>query len=478
LPKHRQRVDRGRVDRRNKGASRTAPLPRIGEQLVLEITDLTLEGEAIARHGQYVIFVAGAIPGEQVVAEVVSTGARFGRARVIRVVHRSPARVEPRCRHFGICGGCAWQHIGYAEQLRCKEQLLRSALEHRLPNQHLPIRAMMGMADPWGTRNKVHFLLGSSNGRLALGHFRAHTREFIPVVECPVHHATGNRVARTMLGVLERHGVTPYAEGGGGGIARHVQVRVASQGDSCQVTLVASRAKFPPAHSVCSELAQTESAVTGVHVNVNSQPGSVVFGHQTNCLAGSGRIVESIGEVNFLISPTSFFQTNAAGAARLVETVLGYVPTMLPGPILDLYAGVGLFAAPLARRGHRVVAVEENPQSVSDAIETLKHNRISGCRVVAGKVEATLKRLARDERYQVAILDPPREGCPDWALRLLARQIRPQRIIDVSCDPSSLAEDLVVLTQSGYRVMEIQPIDMFPHTSHIESVALLELVRQ
>src|SRR5262245_4778626 len=131
---------------------RTDQRPRVGQQLTLEITDLSLEGEAIARHGHYVLFVAGAIPGEQVVAQVLSTGPRYGRARVIRLIHRSPARVEARCRHFGACGGCSWQHIHYAEQLRWKERLLRTTLEHRLPGVHLPILPMIGMHDPWETR--------------------------------------------------------------------------------------------------------------------------------------------------------------------------------------------------------------------------------------------------------------------------------------------------------------------------------------
>lgn len=456
---------------------RRSPLPRVGQQFTLEIGPLTLQGEAIVRHGQYVLFVSGAVSGEQAVVEVTSTGARYGRARVVRIVHRSPARVEPRCRHFGVCGGCSWQHISYAEQLRWKERLLRSTLEHRLADRHLPIQPIIGMADPWGTRTKVHFLVGCSGNRLALGHYRAHSREFVPVAECPVHHPAGNRVARTFLEILDRHKISAQHDSAGGGIARHVQVRVASQGGASQVTFVASRSKFPGASSLGAKLAASDATVTGVHLNVNSGPGTVVFGAQTYRLAGADRVVEPIAGVDFLVSPTSFFQTNSIGAARLVETVLRYVPTMAPGPILDLYAGVGLFAATLARRGHRVVAVEENAQAVSDAIATLKHNQISGCRVIAGKVEATLKKLVRGERFQIAILDPPREGCPEWILRLIARQMRPQRIIDVSCDPTALARDLALLTKAGYRVTEIQPIDMFPHTSHIESVALLEAVR-
>jgi 23S rRNA (uracil1939-C5)-methyltransferase len=456
---------------RDGAGSRRFSVPSIGQQITAEIGALTLDGEAVVRHGHYVLFVSGAVPGEKAVIEVISTGPRYGRARVVRVVHRSPGRVEPRCRHFGVCGGCSWQHMSYSEQVRWKERLLRTTLEHAVGEHHLPIQPMIAMEDPWGTRNKVHFLVGSSGNHVALGHYRAHSREFVPVVECPVHQRAGNRVAREVLRVLDRNKISGSTEGHLG-IARHLQVRV-GQGDAAQVTLVTSRAKFARASTIGQELAAAAPSITGVHLNVNSQSGSVVFGPQTTTMSGSDRMVEEVSGVRFLMSPTSFFQTSSVGAARLAEVVLRYIPQITTGSILDLYAGVGLFAAPLCKRGHRVVAVEENPQAVRDGVETLKQNQITGCRYVSGKVESALKKLAHNEQFQVVILDPPREGCPEWALRLLARRIRPERIIDVSCDPRSLSRDLVVLTRSGYRVMEIQPIDMFPHTSHIESVALL-----
>jgi 23S rRNA (uracil1939-C5)-methyltransferase len=360
--------------------------------------------------------------------------------------------------------------MAYPEQLRWKERLLRATLEH-VAEQHLPIQPMSPMEDPWGTRNKVHFLVGSSAGHVALGHYRAHTREFVPVVECPVHHRAGNRIAREVLQVLERNKISGSTDDNAG-IARHLQVRV-GQADTAQVTIVTSRAKFSGASTLGQEVIGCEPTITGVHLNVNSQSGSVVFGPHTTRIAGMDRLVEEVAGVRFLVSATSFFQTNSAGAARLAETVLRYVPAITSGSILDLYAGVGLFSAPLGKRGHRVFAVEENAQAVRDGIETIKHNQIAGCRYVSGKVESALKKLAHSEQFQIVILDPPREGCPEWALRLIARKIRPERIIDVSCDPRTLARDLGVLTRCGYRVMEVQPIDMFPHTPHIEAVALL-----
>jgi 23S rRNA (uracil1939-C5)-methyltransferase len=437
---------------------------------------MALGGEAIARVRNYVLFVSEAIPGERVDVEVVSTGRRYGRARLVRVIHPAPSRVPARCRHFGQCGGCAWQHIEYADQLRLKERLLRSTLEHSLPGVHLPIRPMIGQADPWGTRNKVHFLVGTDRGRAALGHFRAHSREFIPVTECPVHNAAGNRVARTMLHVLDQHDVGPYDESARCGAARHILVRCGGSSDECQAVLVAANRKLRDLAKVGNELIAACPNVTGMHINVNSAPGTMVLGPHTEKITGQDRQIEEVAGVRFALSPATFFQTSSAGAARLVETVLRVVPVTTQGPILDLYAGVGLFAAPLARRGHRVTAVEENPRAVADGIETLRSNGVSGCRFQSGKVEAVIKKLARGAPFDVVIFDPPREGCPDWVLGMIARQIRPQRVIDVSCDPAALARDLAVLTRARYRAIEIQPIDMFPHTPHIESVAVLDQV--
>jgi 23S rRNA (uracil1939-C5)-methyltransferase len=459
----RREPSRGRDDR-----------PKVGQRLTVEINDIALGGEAIARDRQYVLFVAGAIPGERVEIEVTSTGRRYGRGRLVRVIHPAPSRVPARCRHFGECGGCAWQHIDYADQLRLKERLLRSTLEHNLPGVHLPIRPMIGQADPWGTRNKVHFLVGLDRGRAALGHFRAHSREFIAVTECPVHSAAGNRVARTMLHLLNQHEVAPFDESARSGAVRHVLVRSGGNSDGCQAVLVAANRKLRDLARLGNELIAACPNVAGVHISVNSAPGTVVLGSHTEKIAGRDRLVEEIAGVRFAVSPATFFQTSSVGAARLVETVLRVVPVTTSGPILDLYAGVGLFAAPLARRGHRVTAVEENPQAVADGIETLRSNGVSGCRFHSGKVEAVIKKLARGAPFDVVILDPPREGCPDWVLGMIARQIRPQRVIDVSCDPTALARDLAVLTRARYRAIEIQPIDMFPHTPHIESVAVLD----
>lgn len=445
-----------------------------GRPIELRLVGMVPDGAAVGRHVGQMLHVDGGIPGETVRVKVVSTGQRFGRAQIVGVLQRSPYRVQPACKHFGVCGGCAWQHIEYSQQLRFKEKMLRDTLQAALGKTPPPIAPMIGMDEIWGTRNRVHFVITKAGTDPALGHYAAHSRQVIAIDECPVHHCTGNLVARAVCDQLGAHGVPVYDERRGTGIARHVLARVSGSTGQAQVMLVAARADFAGVRPLPADLRAAQPALKGVHLNLNPTPGVVVLGRLTRKLAGDERLDETVAGVTFRLSPTSFFQTSAAGATRLAETVLRLADRQGCNRVLDLYAGVGLFALPLARAGKQVVAVEENPTAVADAAESIACNKITGCQFESGKIERSLRRLVKEPKFDLVILDPPREGCPDWALRIVARDLAPPAIIDVSCDPAALARDLQVLTRADYRIVEIQPIDMFPHTAHIETVVLLE----
>lgn len=467
-----------------------------GQRVRLNVESMTAEGQGIARVGGYVVFVSGAIPAETVDAEIEFLGADFGRARTLQAVAGSRDRVEPVCRHAGVCGGCVWQHISYEAQLQWKEELLRSVLSHRLPRVRLPIRPMFGVPHPWGTRHKIHYSLveygrGASK-RCGLGHHRAGTDRLLAVEECPVHHPAGEALARKVFHWLRNRGVPVAAPHRTTAGLKSILVRTAGNSGRSHVVLVATGDSL---NGVDAELVDAVLAlpeVDGVHLNVQPDPGSTYVGEVTKCLGGNARLLEKVGGLTFHVSPDVFFQTNAVAAQKMLDVVLAFagdapdeprsdVPKGRKGrtasaqdAILDLYAGVGLFSLPLAAAGFKVTAVEENPRSVADGIESVRRNGIRRCRFVESRVQPYLKRIPRDTRFGTVILDPPRSGCPEWAIRILGRGLRPQRVINVSCNPQALASDLSVLTQSGYKVREIQPIDMFPHTPHIESVTLLE----
>ncbi len=470
----------------------------VGARVPLGIESMTGEGQGIARVDGYVVFVAGAIPGETVDAEVQSLGSNYGRARTVDVPAPSDDRVDAKCRHFGECGGCVWQHIDYPAQLAWKEELLRSVLAHKLPRVRLPIRPMLGVTDPWGTRHKIHYSVveygrGKSR-RFGLGHHLSNSDKLLAVSECPVHHPAGEELARKAFLWLRERDVpvsAPHRKGAG---LKSILVRTAGKSGQSHLVLVATGNPVKGLDNSFVESVLKLPGVAGVHLNVQPDATSTYVGATTKCLGGDARLIEEVGSVEFHVSPDVFFQTNATAAQQMLDVVLrfaGDAPSATPknlagkpprrgraasgrDSILDLYSGVGLFSLPLAKAGFKVTAVEENPRSVADGIESVKKNRIHNCRFVESRSQQYLKKLSRDTRFDTVILDPPRDGCPEWAIRILGRGLRPRRIINVSCNPHALAGDLAVLTQSGYRVREIQPIDMFPHTAHIESVTLLE----
>jgi 23S rRNA (uracil1939-C5)-methyltransferase len=332
----------------------------------------------------------------------------------------------------------------------------------------------------------VHFVLGRQGGGrgLAMGHYRRGSRELIEVAECPVHSEAGNRIAFSLRDALRGLGMSGFEEHEAEprGLARHLVVRVAEAGGETQATLVVAESDAGARKALAEALAVSDPAPTSLHLNIHPDSGPFIFGRRTERLYGPERLRERIAGAEFRISPRSFFQTCARPAELLVETVLSWIPGRESRPILDLYAGAGLFALPLARRGQRVIAVEENPESVGDGIASRRAGRIpdARCRFVRGRVEEALEEIATLEgrgvapRFGAVILDPPREGCPPEVWRRVTRDLRPPRVIYVSCNPRALANDLSLARRGGWRIARVQPVDMFPHTAHIECVALLE----
>lgn len=486
-PGHRfalQRQPRGRApeapesEEAPKTSRRQRVRPQIepGQVVRAQIESVTNEGECLVRIDGYVVFVAGGIPGEFVDLEILTVGRDYARGRVVNVSGADRFRTKPKCRHFGVCGGCQWQHIEYDSQLHWKEKLLAAALEREFPTAKFPIHPMLAAADPWGTRNKIHYQIGwfdrSEGSQLLMGHNQPHSPELEPIFECPVHHPAGDKVARlTFQALREREIPISDAHSVKDGI-KSVLVRTSGTTGKSHVVLVATGEYFKNREGLAERLLKIRG-VEGVHLNLQPDPGSKYLGDITQHLAGEARLLEEIGDVRFQVSPDVFFQTNTRAAQALYNLVFQALAETSSDPILDLYAGVGLFALPLAKRGRTVVAVESEARAVEDGKLTAQANGITTCEFLAGRVEHVVKELPKSRKFQAVILDPPREGCAEWILRLVGRGFRPKRIVYVSCNPAALGRDLALLGQCGYRISDVTPIDMFPHTSHIESVTVL-----
>jgi 23S rRNA (uracil1939-C5)-methyltransferase len=436
----------------------------------LEIEDLAANGDGLATCGGRRISVPFTIPGERVRVRLPNRG---GTAILLDILRASPHRVTPRCRHFGInaapglgaCGGCTWQHIAYPEQLRLKTDLVDRLVRAAVPRAPKAATTLAATSrdDPWGYRNKVHFVFGQRGSTLVMGHYVRGSRRVIPIVECPVHDERGNAFAFAARDTFAAAGLS-------GGTLRSLAIRVGCRTRELMAALIVTSDRDRHVRAATRRLLE-QSSPTSMHLNVHARDDAFIFGPATRQLHGPARMREQAAGASFLISPAAFFQTNVRAAEILVRLVLDAVP--IPGRVLDLYAGSGLFAIPLAIAGHDVAAVEENRLAVADGEAALKLNRAAQgrCRFIARRVETALPSL-RDA--DVVVLDPPREGCSRSVLREVFGRLRTPLAVYVSFNPEALARDLQFIDGQGYRARSIQPVDMFPHTPHIEMVVVLK----
>jgi 23S rRNA (uracil1939-C5)-methyltransferase len=355
-----------------------------------------------------------------------------------------------QCKHFGVCGGCTLPGVPYAEQLAKKRQTLSRLLAMEVP-PFIPSPSESGF------RSKVAFVFG--NG--VMGHYAAGSHRVVPIDECPVHHERGNRIAFALRDVLFRARIAP-------GLLRHIIVRTTADGREASAMLVVRQNDKSLRTPVKKFLASAEKP-DGFFINIHAKPGPYMVGDETIKIEGRSHVKEVSGGVSYLVSPTAFFQTNVGAAGQLVKIVLEEVGSA--ARVLDLYCGSGLFSLPIAKTGARVMAIEDNRQAIADAETNVRLNRLPAgqIRFVAARVEDALTRAAR-ESWDAVVLDPPRQGCPPSVLATVFDQIRPARAVYVSCNPETLAEELPVILRSGYRATRVQPVDMFPHTEHIETV--------
>jgi 23S rRNA (uracil1939-C5)-methyltransferase len=326
--------------------------------------------------------------------------------------------------------------------------------------------------EPWGYRHKVHFVFDVTTRGAAMGHYRLGTRHVLPVRECPVHDERGNRLAFAFRDALAG---TRAPE------LRGLAIRVGANTPEIMATLIVSGEPSRSVRAATRRVLEGSHAPTSVHLNLHPKRNAFIFGRETRQVAGAARMREEVAGTAFLISPTAFFQTNIAAAALLVTLVLDACgrtrDSTAVRPVLDLYAGAGLFALPLAKAGHRVTAIEENREAVADGEASQRLNRIppERCRFIARPVEQALNAVIRRSRdpVDIVVLDPPREGCSELALQQVFGDLRPRTAVYVSCSPEALARDLASIVPHGYRIESLQPVDMFPHTDHVETVVVL-----
>ena len=448
--------------------SESGPPLQPGDRLRLRLGDLATGGEVVARHEGMAVFVWGGAPGDLATAEITQVSPRFARGHVVEVIEPGPARVQAPCPHFPECGGCQIQHIAYEEQLRQKQMIVRDALERIGRLREVEVAPTIGMADPWRYRNKAEYAVTRTAEGLALGFMAARSHQLVPVEDCLVQHPLGVEVMRAFRGIARETGWLAEWQAESGSLA-HLITRVSTAQDRALATIVYP-AHAPQPQVVAERLMQAVPTLAGVTATATKRRQWPSPAH-SRPIVGEWALEERLGELRFRVSADSFFQVNTQQAERLLELVTTWSEVRPGDLVVDAYSGVGIFLVALAARGAKVMGIESNASAVRDARANARRAGLTGVRLVHGKVERLLPMLARQEaQADVVIFDPPRAGCGKAAL-VGAAGMSPRAMVMVSCDPATLARDLRVLGDLGYRVDRLQPVDLFPHSYHVEIVA-------
>lgn len=483
------KTDKKRKPEAKRAVAAAADAPvAVGQLAEADIIGIGQNGEGVGRtRDGYTLFVQGALPGEKVSARVEHTKKQYGYARLVEVREASADRVPAPCPIYAECGGCQLQHLSYEGQLRWKRQHVVDALERigKLLVQGsgadagsagagVVVHPTLGMDEPWRYRNKAQVPIGQEEGGLVGGFYAQGSHRIIDMEACLIQHEKNDDVVRRVKRIAGELGIRAYDETTGRGLLRHVVVKVGFRTGDVMVVLVTNGEKIQRGDELVGLIRQEVPGVKSIVQNINTGRTNVIFGDRTVVLWGEEYIRDWIGGVQFAISARSFYQVNPVQTEVLYNKALAYAALSGGETVIDAYCGIGTISLFLAQRAGHVYGVEIVADAIADARRNAELNGMAAkVTFETGAAEAVIPAWKqRGITADVIVVDPPRKGC-DAALLATIGEMAPRRVVYVSCNPATLARDLRVLEDAGYRTVEVQPVDMFPHTVHVESVALL-----
>ncbi|HAM81004.1 23S rRNA (uracil(1939)-C(5))-methyltransferase RlmD [Ornithinibacillus bavariensis] len=449
------------------------------DTITLRFEDLTHEGNGVGKIDGYPLFVPYGLPGEEATVKVVKVNKNFGFGKLLEVKNPSPERVEPPCDVFYKCGGCQIQHMSYNLQLAMKQQQVKNVMHKIAHLDHVPVHPTIGMEDPWRYRNKVSIPVGEKDGELITGFYQMRSHQIIDDMDtCVVQEDLNDRMVEAVRRIANRVGIEAYDEKSHTGVLRHIMVRTGQETKETMIVLITRTKNLSHVNEFIRELTETYPNVKSIIHNINPARTNVILGNQTKVLWGQEYIYDSIGQVRFAISAKSFYQVNPTQTKRLYEKALEYAAINEDDTVIDAYCGIGTISLFLAQKAKKVYGVEVVPEAIADAKVNAKLNGMNNVEFAVGTAEEVMPRWKEEGlRPDVIVVDPPRKGCDEGLLNAMI-EMGPKRIVYVSCNPSTLARDLRILEDGGYETKEVQPVDMFPQSMHVECVVLMSRVEK
>ncbi len=457
-----------------------------GQELELEVADIAFGGRGLAKVDGFAVFIDQAVPRDYVRVRVFRKKRNFAEARVVDLLRPSPHRVDAPCRYSGYCGGCKWQFLDYEKQLEYKRRHVSESLEHIGLIRGTPVHPTLPSEKIFGYRNKMEFsfsdrrwLMPEELGRedigfgFALGlHVPGTFHKVLDTAACLLQPDLGNKILEDVRKYVKKSDRPVYGLKSHEGFWRFLMLRHSAARDEWMVNLITAEADSSAVQPLADTLMKTYPNIVSVVNNITARKAGVAVGEYEIRLGGASTLTDRIGRYDFEISANSFFQTNTRGAEKLYEIVTAYAELTGTETVLDLYCGTGAIAITLSEFARKIIGLELVESAVADAAENCLRNGVDNCRFLAGDIRDRLVHI--EEMPEVMIIDPPRAGMHVDVVNGVLEKA-PRRIVYVSCNPATLARDLSIL-KDRYHVLEVQPVDMFPHTFHIESVAKLERI--
>ena len=445
-------------------------------EYILDIISVGYEGEGIAKIDGYPIFIEGAILGEKVKVLIVKVKKNYAYGKLLEVIESSEERIEPKCKVYKRCGGCTVQHMSYKKQLDYKFERVKDCISKIGGLDSLLVQYPIGMEEPERYRNKVQLPVGIVKGELSIGFYAPRSHNIINLDTCLIQDKIADKVAELTREWMIKYNISAASIDGTfnkNGLIRHIMIRKGFTTNEVMVVLVSTRENVKHIDKFIDLIKDNIEGIKSIILNVNKENTNVILGQKCITLWGDDTIIDYIDNFKFNISPLSFFQVNPVQTEKLYSKALEYADLTGDETVFDAYCGTGTITLFLSQKAKKVYGVEIIEPAIINARENARINNIDNAEFFVGKSEEIIPELInKGIKPEVIVVDPPRKGCDIKLLESIGNA-KPNRVVYVSCDPSTLARDLKILEEKGYRTEIVQPVDMFPHTSHVETVALM-----
>ena len=436
------------------------------------VTDYTDQGQGVAHVEGCAVFLPNAVAGERVRLRIEKVGKTWASGKILAILEKSPHRVNRECPVAKLCGGCDFWHLDYEEETRLKSQRVRDCLT-RLAGEDPGEIPILAAPTCYGYRNKAQYPVAQKKGRAYAGFFRAGTHEVVENSRCRILPEETDAVKDAVMDYVNQFRISVYDEATHSGLLRHIYVRRGAVSGEILVCLVCNGRRLPKVEALLDRLKKIPGFTTLV-LSVNTKPGNAVLGAEFLTLYGPGYIEDTLCGLNFRLSPRSFYQVNHHQAQRLYQAAIDQAGITKADLVLDLYCGVGTITLAMAGAAGKVIGVEVIPQAVEDAKDNARRNGIENAEFFCGDAgQAALALEKQGVRPDVVVVDPPRKGLNADTIEALGR-FAPRRIVYVSCDPATLARDVKLLKEKGYRLQSAQATDLFPRCAHVETIVVLD----